>query len=265
MIEAQHLTLLSDLSRALAEPGDRQIVPFYQPQVDLASGKVIGAEALLRWRHPIRGLLTPEQVVRVAEHSPVMQKISMTMFDQVLTQIRQWQDEGIRLVVSVNVSVRDLYGMEFVDWLSARVRHYGVDPACLQVELTETALMNQTEPVLDALTELHRLGIGASLDDFGTGFSSLQHLRQLPLTEIKIDRSFVQAMMGHAEEESIVRAVLDLGRELGLLVVAEGVEDETTKMRLIDAGCRVAQGWHFGKAMPADEFARWLGQRARPA
>jgi EAL domain-containing protein (putative c-di-GMP-specific phosphodiesterase class I) len=172
----------------------------------------------------------------------------------VVAQLAFWQSDGSPMVVSLNVSVRDLHSTKFVTWLDARMRHYGVDPSRLIVELTETALLNQTSLILDATKALSRLGVGVSLDDFGTGFSSLQHLRQLPLTEIKIDKSFVQSMTGHRKEAAIVRAVIDFGRELGLRVVAEGVEDSQTREALLDAGCRVAQGWYYAKPMPADEF-----------
>jgi diguanylate cyclase (GGDEF)-like protein len=259
---AEQLALLNDLDRALAEPGTTQIVPFYQPQVEMASGRVVGAEALLRWRHPTRGMVSPEQVMRAAEQTPIMRKISTSMIDQVLAQLAIWQSDGLQVEVSVNVSVRDLYSTEFVEWLDEQLAYHGVDPSRMKVELTETALVNQAASVLDSLTALRRIGIGTSLDDFGTGFSSLQHLQRLPLTELKIDKSFVQAMLGHREEESIVRAVIEMGSELGLRVVAEGVEDEETKTRLLEVGCPVAQGWYYAAPLPADEFGQWCRHHA---
>jgi EAL domain-containing protein (putative c-di-GMP-specific phosphodiesterase class I) len=166
----------------------------------------------------------------------------MLMIEQVLAQLVAWRTVGLTLGVSVNVSVRDLHGREFVDWLGERLRVHGVDPSCLQLELTESALMTQTEAVVDSLKAVRQLGVGASLDDFGTGFSSLQHIRRLPLTEIKIDRSFVQAMMKHGQEESIVRSVIELGKSLGLRVVAEGVEDDETRLWLLDSGVPCCTG-----------------------
>jgi diguanylate cyclase (GGDEF)-like protein len=258
---ADDLTLLADLDRGLQAPGNAEIVAFYQPQVDMTTGQVVGAEALLRWPHPTRGMMSPEQVLRVAEYTPIMRKVSMSMIDQVLTQLAVWRPEGLVLRVSVNVSVRDLQSAEFIDWLRARLGHHGVDPSCLQLELTETALMSQPELVVDCLKAMREIGVATSLDDFGTGFSSLQHLRQLPLSEIKIERSFVQAIMARHEEESIIRAVVDLGRDLDLRVVAEGVEDDETKSRLLAAGCRIAQGYLYAKPMPAGDFAQWCDHR----
>jgi diguanylate cyclase (GGDEF)-like protein len=255
------LSLLADLRRALEEPGNTEIVPFYQPQLDMSTGEVAGVEALLRWRHPTLGMVSPEQTVRVAEHTPLMRKISMTMIEQVLAQLAAWRSEGWALHASVNVSVRDLHSDELVQWLQGRLRHYGIAPSRLQLELTESALLRQTPAVLSAVQFLRARGIGVSLDDFGTGFSSLQHLRGLPLTEIKIDRSFVQSMMVNPQDEAIVRGVIHLGRDLGLRVVAEGVEDLQTETRLLALGCQLAQGWYYARAMPARELAAWHSQR----
>ena len=259
---AGQLPLLTDLRRALEEAGNGEIVPFYQPQLDMSTGKVIGVEALLRWRHPDLGMISPEQVVRVAEHTLLMRKISMTMIEQVLAQLTAWKSEGLMLNASVNVSVRDLHSDELVKWLQGRLRHYGIEPSRLQLEITESAVMSQARGVLSSVQSLRRLGVGASLDDFGTGFSSLQHLRQLPLTEIKVDRSFVQSMMVNPPDEAIVRAVIALGRDLDLRVVAEGVEDHQTEMRLLALGCRLAQGWYYAGPMPARELVLWCSQRA---
>jgi EAL domain-containing protein (putative c-di-GMP-specific phosphodiesterase class I) len=207
-------------------------------------------------------MLSPEQVVRAAEHSPIMRRITMTMIERVIAQQAAWQATGTALNVSVNVSVRDLHSLDFADWVERCLRKFGVDPSHLTVELTETALINQTSAVLDCLEALGRLGVRASLDDFGTGFSSLQHLRRLPVTEIKIDRSFIQSMVAHRQEASIVQGMIDIGRQLGLRVVAEGVEDDQTRIKLLEAGCRVAQGWYYAGPMHAEEFAAWCAQGA---
>jgi diguanylate cyclase len=259
---ADQLSLLTDLRRALEEPGNSEIVPFYQPQLNMSTGEVAGVEALLRWRHPALGMVSPEQVIRVAEHTLLMPKISMTMIEQVLVQLAAWRSEGRVLHASVNVSVRDLYSDELVKWLQGRLRHHGVAPSQLQLELTESALMSQTPAVLSTVQSLRLLGVGVSLDDFGTGFSSLQHLRRLPLTEIKIDRSFVQSMMANPQDEAIVRAVINLGRDLGLRVVAEGVEDDQTRLRLLAHGCHLAQGWYYAGPMPARDLALWCSRHA---
>ena len=259
---AGQLALLADLRRTLGETPNTEIVPFYQPQLDMATGEVTGVEALLRWQHPALGMVGPEQVVRVAEHTPLMRKISMMMIEQVLIQLAAWRSQGWIPHASVNVSVRDLHSDELVTWLAGQLRRYGVAPSQVQLEITESALLSQTPAVRSAVESLRHLGVGVSLDDFGTGFSSLQHLRQLPLTEIKIDRSFVQSMMANAHDEAIVRAVIDLGRELGLRVVAEGVEDDQTRRRLLAHGCHLAQGWYYASPMPARELALWCSERA---
>ena len=254
----QRWTLLGDLRRVLDNPGSTEIVPYYQPQVDLATGEIVGVEALLRWCHPTRGMVSPEEVVRAAEHSPVMQQITRRMIEQVLRQLSLWRANGFLVRASVNVSVRDLYTNDLVLWLREQLHRYGVAPNDLQLEITESAVMTQPGSVLSCLRSLHDLGVGAALDDFGTGFSSLQHLRRLPLTEIKIDRSFTQSMVEDAGVEAIVRAIIDLANNLGLRVTAEGVEDEGTRQLLLADGCHIAQGWYYAKALPVEEFDQWL-------
>lgn len=254
----QRWELLGELRRTLDQPGSVGIMPYYQPQVDLATDEIVGVEALLRWCHPTRGMVGPEEIVRAAEHSPVMQQITRRMIEQVLDQLSRWHADGFAVRASVNVSVRDLYASDLVSWLDKQLRGYGVAPADLQLEITESALMTQPGAVGTNLRSLQELGVGAALDDFGTGFSSLQHLRRLPLTEVKIDRSFIQSMVDDPEAEAIVRAIIDLASDLGLRVIAEGVEDEPTRQRLLADGCHVAQGWYYAKALPIEEFDRWL-------
>jgi len=257
----QRWALLGELRRSLDQPGSNGITPYYQPQVDLDTDEVVGVEALLRWCHPSRGMVGPEEVVRAAEHSPVMQQITRRMIEQVLGQLGRWRSVGFAVRASVNVSVRDLYTSDLVSWLRQQLHLYGVAPAALQLEITESALMTQPGTVLTSLRSLQQLGVGAALDDFGTGFSSLQHLRGLPLTEVKIDRSFTQSMVDDAEADAIVRAIIDLAGDLGLRVIAEGVEDERTRQRLLADGCHLAQGWYYTRALPVEEFDRWLAAR----
>jgi diguanylate cyclase (GGDEF)-like protein len=254
----QRWSLLGDLRRVLDQAGNTEIVPHYQPEMDLASGHIVGVEALLRWRHPSRGMLSPEEVVTAAEHSPLMQKLTRRMVEQVLEQLSRWHSHGFTIRASVNVSAHDLYTGDFVAWLQQQLSRYGVAPTNLQLEITESALMTQPMHVLASLRSLRQLGVGAALDDFGTGFSSLEHLRRLPLTEVKIDRSFTQSIVDDEDANAIVRAIIDLGASLGLRVVAEGVENEATRLRLLDDGCRVGQGWYYAQAMSGDDFDHWL-------
>jgi EAL domain-containing protein (putative c-di-GMP-specific phosphodiesterase class I) len=156
-------------------------------------------------------MVSPEEVIRAAEYSPLMQKITRRMIEQVLDQLRSWRSDRLTIRASVNVSMHDLYARDFVPWLRRQLYGHDISPASLQLEITKSALMTQPSNVLDSLRALRQLGVGIALDDFGTGFSSLQHLRRLPLTEVKIDRSFVQSMVDDDDAEAIVRAIIDLG------------------------------------------------------
>ncbi len=258
----ERLSLLADLRRAL-DTRDERLTFYYQPQVELRTGEVIGVEALLRWQHPTRGPVNPEELIRVAEHSAVMRPLTLRVVDDVVHQLAKWQAEGLTLRAAINVSVRDLHTGEIVDRLADRLRHHGVDPAQVQLEITEGALMADPNRVLATLRRLDRLGIALSLDDFGTGYSSMQHLRRLPLSEVKIDRSFVLGMTTDPDDEAIVRSIVNLAAALGLRVVAEGVENEGTWRMLADSGCHVAQGWYYARPMPAEELSSWLS-RYRP-
>jgi diguanylate cyclase (GGDEF)-like protein len=260
---ADRLSLLADLRRALENPDSAEVAFYYQPQVEMASGLVVGVEALLRWHHPQRGLIDPEELIRVAEHSGVMRLLTLRVIDDVIAQLAKWRANGLVLRAAINVSVRDLHTGEIVDRLADRLAHHEIAAEMLQLEITEGALMADPRRVLTTLQRLHKVGIALSLDDFGTGYSSMQHLRRLPLAEVKIDRSFVLGMVHDSDDEAIVRSIIELAGALGLRVVAEGVEDDRTRRLLVAAGCHVAQGWFYARPMPADELAGWLA-RYRP-
>jgi diguanylate cyclase (GGDEF)-like protein len=258
------LALLADLRSALqAEPGHDGITLYYQPQIAIATGEVVGVEALLRWQHPERGMVGPEELIRVAEQTPVMRLLTGRVLREVITQLALWRDAGRPVRAAVNVSVRDLHAGDIADRVDDLLNRYALPADLLQLEITESALMADPHRVLNTITRLDRMGVAISLDDFGTGYSSLQHLRRLPLAEVKIDRSFVLGMATDRGDAAIVRSVIDLGEALGLRVVAEGVEDERTWRLLAAAGCHAAQGWFHARPMPAEDLAAWL-TRYRP-
>ncbi|MEV7328789.1 EAL domain-containing protein [Micromonospora sp. NPDC093244] len=240
-----------------------EITMYYQPQIAIATGEVVGVEALLRWRHPRRGMVDPEELIRVAEQSAVMRLLTRRVVDDVVEQLAKWSAAGIGLRAALNVSVRDLHTGEIADQIADRLARYGVPAERLQLEITEGALMADPRRVLATISRLHRIGVAIALDDFGTGYSSLQHLRRLPLSEVKVDRSFVLGMADDADDAAIVRSMIELAGALGLRVVAEGVEDERTWRMLHAAGCDAAQGWFYARPMPAEELVTWLA-RYRP-
>jgi len=258
------LTLLGDLRTALADPEGGGLSLEYQPQIQIGTGKVVGIEALLRWEHPGNGEICPDDIIRVAESSPVMRLLTGWVLCQAVDRLARWSADGVDMRVSVNVSVRDLHNSEIVDEIDTVLERYGVPADRLQLEITESALMADPHRVVATLTKLHKLGVGIALDDFGTGYSSLQHLRRLPLTEVKIDRSFVQAMSSDADARAIVRSIIELAGALSLRVVAEGVEDEHAWRLLHLAGCDVAQGWFYAKPLTAAEVPQWVAAAEPP-
>ncbi len=259
---ADRLALLGDLRQALelGRPGEIEL--HYQPQVDLATSEVVGVEALVRWHHPHKGAISPELMIRTAEHTAVMRLVTNKVIDVVVGQLAAWRSQGLHPRASINVSVRDLQRPEFVDYLARAMVANGVPSNQIQLEITEGALMSDPRRVLVCLHRLDKLGVALSLDDFGTGYSSLQHLRRLPLAEVKIDRSFVLGMATDSDDTAVVRSIIDLARALGLRVVAEGVETDGTRRMLADRGCDVGQGWYFARPMPAEQFVSWLSRHS---
>ncbi len=262
---ASRLQVLADLQSTLENRAEGGTIAYlYQPQVDLKTGELVGAEALLRWHHPERGLVNTEQVIRIAEPTPLMGRITERTVDAATAQLSQWNLNGARLSVAANVSMRDLHEESVVEHILAKLAEAEVDARQFTIEITEGELISDPDNVRRALARLTDAGVGISVDDFGSGFSSLQHLRQLPITELKIDRHLVQNVGTRTDDRALVRSVIQLAQALGLRVVAEGVEDEATQHMLIELGCHVGQGWLYGRPMPAEDITRMLGRRLGP-
>ncbi|MBW8801217.1 MAG: EAL domain-containing protein, partial [Streptomyces sp.] len=255
------LALLGELRRALEND---ELELHYQPKADLHDGRVVGVEGLVRWRHPQRGLIPPDDFIPLAERSGLIVPLTAWVLDTGLRQIAAWRALGWELDLAVNVTVKDLAGDQLVDQVSRGLARYGVPASCLQLEVTEGSLFSDSARARQTLTRLDALGVSLSLDDFGTGWSSLVQLRQLPVSEIKIDRSFVSRMVADTRDHAIVCSVIDLARGLGMRVVAEGVEDDATWKRLSVMGCDRAQGWLLSRALPADDLSPWLAHQLAP-
>ncbi|OQD56593.1 GGDEF-domain containing protein [Streptomyces phaeoluteigriseus] len=253
------LGLLGDLRRALDA---HEVQLHYQPKVRF-DGQVAGLEALVRWVHPERGKVPPDEFIAIAESSGLMPHLTEYVLDTALAQVARWRAQGLYVPVAVNVSPRDVHTPGFAGSVAARLARHGVPAAALQLEITEHVLLEDPQRAADTLNALTGHGVKMSLDDFGTGYSSLVHLRRLPVSELKIDRSFVARLAVDTEDAEIVRCTVDLAHSLGLLVVAEGVEDDETWERLRDLGCDAVQGWLVAAAMPPEETTAWL--RARGA
>ncbi|MFF8534647.1 putative bifunctional diguanylate cyclase/phosphodiesterase [Streptomyces sp. NPDC015532] len=248
------LGLLGDLRRAL-DTGDVEL--HYQPKVRF-DGQVAGLEALVRWVHPERGKVPPDEFIAIAESSGLMPHLTEYVLETALGQVARWRAQGLYVPVAVNVSPRDVHTPGFAGAVAARLARHGVPAAALQLEITEHVLLEDPQRAADTLAALTGHGVKMSLDDFGTGYSSLVHLRRLPVSELKIDRSFVARLAVDTEDAEIVRCTVDLAHSLGLLVVAEGVEDDETWERLRDLGCDAVQGWLVAAAMPPEEATAWL-------
>jgi diguanylate cyclase (GGDEF)-like protein/PAS domain S-box-containing protein len=253
------LTLVADLRRAISE---HELVLYYQPKAALESGAVTSVEALVRWIHPERGLVPPDSFIPLAQETSLIGPLTLYVIEEALRQVRSWREQGIELSVAVNLSTRNLLDRGFPDLVMELLDRWEVKAADLELEVTESSMLANPTRAKAVLGELSELGIRLSIDDFGTGYSSLAYLRELPVDEIKIDRSFVIGMGAEAGDAVIVRSTVDLGRNLGLEVVAEGVETIEHWERLRELGCNTAQGYYLSRPVPADELSEWLRARA---
>jgi EAL domain-containing protein (putative c-di-GMP-specific phosphodiesterase class I) len=249
------------LSRAI---GTDQLFVQYQPLVDLASSRVIGLEALVRWRHPERGLVSPVAFIPIAEHSGLINAIGEHVLRLVCAQLKAWQADMVPLVpVAVNASPRQFEQGRLAQQLVKITDEYSVEPSLIQIEITETALMKHIEGHGNTLQALRDIGVRVSIDDFGTGYSSLSYLKHLPIDCLKIDRSFVHDMVSDTRDAAIVSAVVGIARSLGIRVVAEGVESTQQVEQLRALGCDAAQGYLFHRPMSGERVRALLEQLAR--
>ena len=254
---ARRLSLVSELKHAL-RVGDLQL--YYQPQVDLRLHQVIGVEALIRWRHRVHGFISPQEFIPVAEKTGVIRQISAWVIDQAMQQAQRFHQQGLLLRISINLSAKNLQEMELPDSVLTGLQQYGISADSLCFEITETAMMMDPSRSIRNILALHECGIRLSIDDFGTGYSSLAYLKSLPVTEIKIDRSFVSEMRHDNDDQVIVRTTLNMSHNLGKEVVAEGIEDQETYQVLLELGCDIGQGYFIARPQPIDALMTWLEQ-----
>ncbi|HZZ94127.1 MAG TPA: EAL domain-containing protein [Usitatibacter sp.] len=257
----EHLSLLGELRRAV-EAGE--LVLHYQPKIALEDGRVDGVEALVRWRHPVRGFVPPSEFIPFAEQAGYIGHITRWVIDEVVAQCGRWQRAGLRLRASANISAHDLRHGDLVGHVRACLEREGLAAGMLRLEITESALMDDPRSAQSALARLRDLGVTTSIDDYGTGYSSLAYIKQLAVNELKIDRAFVSGMEADQRNAAIVRSTIELGHNLGLTVVAEGVETDHELAQLRRFGCDLAQGYHFARPMDATDFESWIA-RAGPA
>jgi diguanylate cyclase (GGDEF)-like protein len=253
--EVGRLTLLAELQAGLARG---ELTLWYQPQLDLVTGRIIGFEALIRWNHPKLGIVTPDHFMALAEHTDLMAPLTEFVVRTAARDLVQWLPVDSELQVAVNVSAQNLHDLEFPKFVARILAETDLPSRALEIEITENAVLAHPDRARAVLQTLSQAGVRITIDDFGTGFSSLANLRQLPVQEIKIDRSFVRDMARDPDDHTVVRAVVDLAHRLGLTTVAEGVETQECLDQLREIGCDAAQGFLIARPMPARDVERWL-------
>jgi diguanylate cyclase (GGDEF)-like protein len=249
--------------RSAIENGE--LVVHFQPEVDLATGATRRVEALVRWNHPERGLLWPDSFIPLACQSALVRPITRFVLDTALRQCREWQDAGIEIGVAINLSARDLSDSRLEEEVTEALRRWKVEPQLLELEIPESALISERERVHKMLARLNDRGVRIAVDDFGSGYASLSHLKQLPVDVLKIDQSFVQNLGRNDDDDAIVRSTIDLAHSLRIVVVAEGVESEDVLARLTALGCDLAQGYCLARPVPAEDVTAWLVDRQQVA
>jgi diguanylate cyclase (GGDEF)-like protein len=258
----RRLSLAGALRSAIA---DGEIVLYFQPKAELNTGRIIGVEALARWQHPRLGLIGPSEFVPIAEQTGLIGPLTSHVLEEALRQVRVWSDNGEELSVAVNLSARSFLDSQLAVEIPKLLERTGVEARLLELEITESMLMLDPARAKATLDRLSAIGLSLSVDDFGTGYSSLANLKRLPVDGIKIDKSFVIDMPHDQSDAAIVRSTIDLAHNLGLKVVAEGVESHEAWRRLEELGCDLAQGFHVSRPLPADAMTRLLAEHRHTA
>ena len=257
--EAHHAFALREIDAGIR---NREFLPYFQAKVSLSTGSVDGAEALARWRHPQLGLVLPGSFVHVLESNGKMEAMTLSMLEQAAAACRGWRERGFPTTVSVNVSLTSLVDVGLADRLDNVVSLQGLEPSDVVLEVTETAATSHLAHVLENLSRLRMKGFGLSIDDYGTGYASMQQLARVPFTELKIDRSFVQSAVGGGSGRAMLESSLEIAAKLGITAVAEGVSSEEQLQLLRSLGCPLGQGNHLAEPMSADDFAMMLERKA---
>ena len=251
------LTMMTELRQAIEQ---NQLCLYYQPKINLKENKCVGVEALVRWNHPEKGQILPDAFIVDAEKSNTIKSLTQWVLTTAIEQSAQWNKEGFCIDLSVNISARDFQDPALLKLIEDKISNSSIEPACLTLELTESAVMTDTKKAFDSLSKLDKMGVKLAIDDFGTGYSSLDYLKRLPVDELKIDRSFVIDMATSKNDAAIVRSTIDLAHNLGLSVVAEGVEDQNSLDLLEKMGCDTMQGYFTCRPLPADEISEYLSK-----
>lgn len=249
------LTLITELKLAIER---NELELFYQPKVSIKTAEICGVEALLRWNHPIHGYVPPDEFVPLAERNRIIKVLTQWVLKQAFTDCANWHKKGMPIKVSINLSAKDLHDPELPDLISGVAVASGIKPEWIILEITESSVMTEPESALSIIKRLHDMGYRFSIDDFGTGYSSLAYLKRLPLSEIKIDKAFVLDILASENDAAIVKATVNLGHNLGLLVTAEGVENNEIMTVLMEYGCDIAQGYFLSRAVPFEEICQWV-------
>jgi diguanylate cyclase (GGDEF)-like protein len=253
----RRLKLFGELRQAIT---NKELLLYYQPQIDISTGRIISVEALARWPHPDSGMIPPDDFIPMIEQSGLIRPFTLWVLEEAIMQLRHWSQQGINLSIAVNLSARNLLDPDLPNAIAAMLESHRLSSAQLTLEVTESAIMTRPENALKLLTKLHEMGFKLSIDDFGTGYSSLAYLKKFPVDELKIDQSFVFDLADRDDDAIIVRSTIELAHNMGMKVVAEGVESEDILSTLSILNCDLAQGYYMSRPIAAQDLEIWLAE-----